>query len=87
VPVDLRSRIRNISEDAGWTKKYVVLNNRTSINRDIVLDLDVVPDTDARSYMAVLPEVAVPADTDVLHDVTIVPDFCACTDFTRIVYI
>src|SRR5215472_5853994 len=80
--IDVAARIDNIGKDHGGPAKDVVLEFDTSVDGNIVLDLDVVPNLALRAYHDVLTEVATNADFRAAHNVAEVPDPGSWADFT-----
>lgn len=66
--------IHDVGEYHGRPAEYIVLQDAASINRDIILDLDVVADGYVRRNYHVLTNIAAVADPAILHDVREMPD-------------
>ena len=58
LPYDLRSRIRDVGQDAGGDEEDVVLDLRASVDRNIVLHLDVRPQPGTDGQEVILTQVA-----------------------------
>ena len=74
MPVDLRTRVRDVRQDTRRSQKHIVLDRDTRIDRHVVLDLDVVPDRRPAIDIDVLPDDATFADPRIPHDVREMPD-------------
>jgi hypothetical protein len=44
VPVYLRARVRDVGQYAGGAQEHIVLDDRASVDGDVVLNFDVVSD-------------------------------------------
>jgi hypothetical protein len=64
----------------------VVLQLHAGVQRDVVLDLDVIADMHPRRHMHVLSEDALLPNMRVFHDVREVPDLRAAANFARRVH-
>src|ERR1039457_2467323 len=69
VPVHLGARITDVGQHARWTEENVVLNHRAGVHRDVVLNLDVVPDNGAPIDVHVLADDTTFADSGTFHHV------------------
>jgi hypothetical protein len=56
--------------------KDIVLENDSRVDRDIILNLDIIADDTTGRNDYILAQIAVLADLAVLHDVTEVPNLC-----------
>src|SRR5437016_3696640 len=85
VPVDLGARVDDVRQDTRRSEKHIIVNHHTRIDRDIVLNLDVVADRRPTIDVHVLSYDAVCADPCALHDVREMPDLCANPDLSAVV--
>src|SRR5436305_320658 len=79
-PFDWTARINDIGEDHRWAAKDVVFEFNSGIDRYIILNLDAIADSHARTDHNVLSEIAVPAYLRSGHYMGEVPDFGSCAD-------
>ena len=80
LPVHLRARIGHIGQHAGGAEKNVILDDRSTIHGDIVLNLDVVANGHIGRNHHVLTQIAAIADDSTGHDVGEMPDASALAD-------
>src|SRR5213596_2116308 len=80
-------RVQHVGEHARRPAEHIVLQGHAFVDRDVVLDLDVVADLRAGHHHHVLAQVAALADDGARHDVAEVPDLRAAADLGSIVYI
>lgn len=85
MPDHLRTRIGNIGQDAGRTEENVVLDGRTGVDGDVILDFYVIPDDHVIRNVAVLAEDAFRTDPGPALDVAEMPDLGAFANFNIIV--
>lgn len=76
----MTARIDYICENSGRSDKCIVLYDNPRIERNIVLDFDVIADTNAGGDKNVLPDVAVPANPRAGHDMAKMPDSGPASD-------
>src|SRR5207253_6157733 len=79
------TRIHDVREDGRRTAEDVVFEDHAGVHGHVVLNLHVVADDAARREHDVLPEVAIPPDRRVAHDVTKMPDLRALPDAAGLV--
>src|SRR5688572_7548612 len=81
--LDVASRVDHVREYHRGPAEHVVLEDDARVDRDVVLDLDVVADDASRRDHDVLADVAARADSRVAHHVAEVPDLRAVADLGR----
>lgn len=84
-PNDVAAWIDHIGEDHRGSAKDVVFECHTSVDRDIILDLDIVSQNDTGSDHDILTEVAALANLCLAHDMTEMPYLRAVTNLTAFV--
>src|SRR3989454_11549629 len=77
---DMGARVHHVGEHAGRPAEHVVFEHHPLVDRDVVLDLHVVPDACPGHHHDVLAQTAALADHGAGHDVTEVPDLRARAD-------
>src|SRR5712664_2668701 len=82
---DVAARVHHVGEHAGGPAEDVVFQLDALVNRDVVLDLDVVADFRPGHHDDVLAEVAALAVHGAGHDVRKVPDLGAAADYRSVV--
>jgi len=80
VPVDLAAGIGDVGQNTGRPQEDVVLNRGSRIDRDVVLNLDVVADDNPTSHIDILPEDAILPNPGPSQYMTKVPDLGASAD-------
>src|SRR5213076_1498368 len=78
-------RIHHVGKHAGGPAEHVVFQLDALVDRDVVLDLDVVADFRAGHHDDVLAEVAALADDGAGHHVRKVPDLGAVADHRSVI--
>jgi hypothetical protein len=84
-PRNIGARIVHVREDAAGPAKHVVGEFDAIIDRDVVLDLAIVPDPDARTDHDVLPDRAILTDRGASKNMTKMPNPGAAADRGAIV--
>src|SRR5262249_27434231 len=84
---DVAARVHHVGEHHRRPAEHVVFEDAARVDRDVVLDLDVVADGHVGRDHHVLPDIAARADARVLHHVREVPDFAARADLARRVHV
>ncbi len=79
------ARVHDVGEDHRRPAEYVVFQNAAGINRNIVLNFDVIADHHVRGNHHVLADVAVGADAGILHHMREMPDFRAWSNGARLI--
>jgi hypothetical protein len=69
------SRIDDIGEYHGWSKKDIILTYHTGVNGYIVLHFNIIPQDHTGGNNHILSQVAVFPNTASCHDMGEVPDF------------
>jgi hypothetical protein len=85
VPIDLRSGVGDVGQDARRTEKNVVFHHGTRIDGYVVLDLDVVADDDLTGDVYVLAQAAACPQPARLLQMAKVPNLGSGTDLARLV--
>src|SRR5213592_2338333 len=78
-------RVQHVGEHARRPAEHIVLQGHAFVDRDVVLDLDVVADARTGHHHHVLAQVAALADYRAGHDVAEVPDLRAPADLRPVV--
>ncbi len=86
MPVHLRAGIGDVGQHAGRPKKYIVLHHRAGINRNVVLNFDVVAHVHIVGDIDVLAQNALLAQPRPLEHMREMPDFCAGADVRALVH-
>ena len=60
----------------------IILQQNALVNRDVVLNLHIVPHNNVSSHKHVLTQNTIPANPDAFHDMTVVPNLCSLSNGT-----
>src|SRR5437016_751781 len=85
MPHYLRARISDVRKDAGWAAKYVVFENNSGVQRNVVLNLDILPHNNVTRDRNILPQHTSFADLCPSQNVARVPDFGSGSDLTGLI--
>src|SRR5262249_40055090 len=87
VPHDLRARVVYVGENARRAAEHVVFQDRSCIDRNVVLNLTVIADHNLRGNTNVLAQVTVGANPAILHDMRKMPDLSPGSNLAGLIYI
>src|SRR6185437_4473471 len=87
MPAYLGARISYVRQYTGRAEKDIIINFHTGIDRNIVLDLDVIANHGATVDIDVLANNRMLPDTGPFHHVSKMPDFCSSSDLGTLINI
>ena len=85
--VYMTARVEHVGKDHRWSQERVILNDHPGIDRDVILDLNVVANDAFRRNNDVLPDIAAAADARGCHNMTEMPDLRPIADLGAVVHI
>jgi hypothetical protein len=81
----MAARIEDIREHHRGTAKYIVLQDHPGVNRDIILNLNVITNYTAGGDHNILTNIAPLTNDAISHNMAEMPYFCAFPNLGRLV--